>query len=184
MAVVFNLLIEHSYDFPSLQGDSVFYPIAVLTQIPSVNLILPLIVAIVIIIILGLAKSRGTNWIIIIITFIVSTTFIAQSGIQVFLSSDITHYNSISFNDKTYHLIRLSGGERWGYSSRIEAYTIVECDQSGLFCSYFSTPYLKDYFEEEFELDGQLILVDGQQIGLSVGNMIYSVDDDIVKNHD
>ena|GEM_PF-5294547 len=57
-----------------------------------------------------------------------------------------------------------------GYSYPVAAYTVLECDESGDWCSYYTTPYLKENIipeEARLEIDpttNRLLLYVGQEI--------------------
>jgi hypothetical protein len=68
-------------------------------------------------------------------------------------------YDTELLGSHLYRLAHINSGGIWGYSGVIEAYTVLECDSSGLWCQYYSTPYLKERFSSndfDFPEDARL----------------------------
>ena len=178
LGLLYGMYVVYTVDFPSLGRNPAFYPLSLIVQGPPNEFLLPAVIAMFIIVMLVIGSPN--HWAVVAISLIISLCGLASGMTLSLLSSRISHQDSVLVENKTYHLIQVFGGERWGYSSPIAAYTILECDQFGLFCHYFSTPYLKDDLFEEFEQGGRLILSETNQVDLIVNDVIYNSENDVV----
>lgn len=173
-------LINYTISFPSPSKKEIFYPISIITQFQVISTIVLICVIAVFVVLLVYSKLLGTPWIVISVTFISGCGLILAGMWSMLLASDLTYYETISLNNNQYHLIRVWGGERWGFSSPVEAYTILECNENGFICKYYSTPYLKDAFFNEFDDNGTLVIYDNS-IYLRVNRELISASKDMLR---
>lgn len=124
-----------------------------------------------------LAFACGLNRFVLFIFSLVGLIIILTGMVGMLISPKIEQVDNAYFNNKTYHLIYIFGGQNWGYSSPVEAYTILECDKLGLMCHYFSTPYLTNVINEVFDRSGKFIYKNNRPY-LQVGSVVYEMTTD------
>ncbi len=179
VVILYGLMVRYTLEFPMLDRTVIFYPFSLLTQSPINQKIFVIIIPGIFLFLTGIAKVRGAPLLLIFLCCVIGCVVMVASLLGMLLASDLIQIEAIYFDDNQYYLTRLWGGERWGYSSPIETYTILECDPSGLSCYYFSTPYLTNPPYEIFDESGKLF-IENDQLYLKVGSETYPLNQDVV----
>jgi hypothetical protein len=182
-------LILYASRFPNRHDGAVlFYPLVQL----AANFNLFAVVCTLVMILHGVAIMRDCSKI------LTALSFLGLSAVLVFWfflgsleTAHLKDYDAKVVNGHLYRLVYIPNGEIWGYSNPIEALTVLECDEAGLWCQYYSTPYLK-YASRNFPQDGRLeldslthdlLLHIGQEIIDVEANDHFKICDELYKQH-
>jgi hypothetical protein len=143
-------LVSFGMSFPSPSDKAVlFYPLVRL--LPDVRLCV--VVCCIILMLHGLAVALDVNKILTALSFFAMCGFAVFSLFVGFLEIEyFDDYDTASLNGHLYRLVYIPSVP-WGYSYPVAAYTVLECDVSGDWCSYYTTPYIK---ENNIPEDGRL----------------------------
>jgi hypothetical protein len=170
-------LVSYGMSFPSpSEKAALFYPLVRL--LPDARVCA--VVCCIILMFHGLAIALDANKI------LTALSFFAMGGFAVFClfvgvleTAYLDDYDTAILNGHLYRLVYIPSAH-WGYSYPVSAYTVLECDESGDWCGYYRTPYLK---ENSIPEDGRLeIDSDSRRLLLYVGLEIIDVENtDIFK---
>jgi hypothetical protein len=164
-------VVGYGMTFPSpSEKDVLFYPLVRLSPDASFCAV----ICCIILMFHGLAIALDANKILIALSFFAMCGFAVFCLFVGFLeTSHLDDYDTASLNGHLYRLVHIPSAH-WGYSYPIAAYTVLECDVSGDWCSYYRTPYLKESSTPE---DGRLeIDKDTHRLLLYVGLEITDVE--------
>lgn len=139
-------LIQYVSHFPNRHdGTVLFYPLAQLAS--HVDLESCIIICLLLLILHGIAIVLDISKIFVVLSLIQMSALVIfwlfLGWLQV---SRLEDYDTKAVNSHLYRLVHIPN-DIWGYSTPVQAYSVLECDASGLWCEYYSTPYLKEHYQ-------------------------------------
>jgi hypothetical protein len=166
--------VQYSYGFPNPNKQTtIFYP---LMQLKSSHFVM-LFVAVMCLLILVHVISKGSRIIrgfSLLYTTVIVGLYFLQS---LYGGLSFTQYDTATNGERTYRLLIFENEANWGqFAGMIDAYTVIACESSGNWCSYKSTPYLKEQHCQCFSKDAHLKFDGKGHLLLVVGQDVYSVE--------